>query len=61
MEEIMKKTYKCHKCGEKNEFDTNSGIMELREYVNKGPDVYIDKCKYCGEKNRIEIERKSNE
>ena len=58
----MKKKYNCYKCGKENEFDTNSGIMELRENINKkNTDVYIVKCKFCKTENRIQLKRRANE
>ena len=57
----MKEKYNCYNCHKKNEFDTNYGIMELRENINKKTDVYIVKCKFCGTENRIQVERRSNE
>ena len=63
MEEIIKVKYRCRKCKKENEFDTNYGIMELRENINTKTDVYIIKCKFCCTENRIPVpvERGSNE
>ena len=53
--------FKCFKCKQVGEFDTDNSMMELLENLRAEPhDVYLVNCKNCGAENRVEVKRGNN-